>query len=94
MKAKMSEKHKLMAYVLNTDADLNRSKNITQSNIATLFGVSQSTVAQALKETKLRRQINELEQELSKAKEELMQLDGIDSLQIPKDIDSKYKRKP
>ena len=45
MKKKKSDTHKLMAYVLSTDADLNREKNITQEKIADLFGVSQSTVA-------------------------------------------------
>ena len=49
MKKKMSDKHKLMAYVLSTDADLNRDKNITQGDIADLFGVSQPTVAQAVR---------------------------------------------
>ena len=92
MKKKMSDKHKLMAYVLSTDADLNRDKNITQGDIADLFGVSQPTVAQAVKEAKLR--INELEQELSQVKGEVMRLEGIDALQLPENIDSQYKRKP
>ncbi len=94
MKKKMSDKHKLMAYVLSTDADLNRDKNITQGDIADLFGVSQPTVAQAVKEAKLRLRINELEQELSQAKGEVMRLEGIDALQLPENIDSQYKRKP
>ena len=54
MKKKMSDKHKLMAYVLSTDVDLNRDKNITQKEIANLFGVSQSTVSQAIKESIIR----------------------------------------
>jgi predicted transcriptional regulator len=94
MKKKMSDKHKLMAYVLSTDADLNRDKNITQDDIANLFGVSQPTVAQAVKEAKLRLRISELEQELSQAKGEVMQLEGIDVLQLPENVDSQYKRKP
>lgn len=94
MKKKMSDKHKLMAYVLSTDADLNRDKNITQDDIANLFGVSQPTVAQAVKEAKLRLRISELEQELSQAKWEVMQLEGIDTLQLPENVDSQYKRKP
>lgn len=93
MKQKMSDKHKLMAYVLSTDADLNREKNITQEDIANLFGVSQPTVAQAVKEAKLRLRINELEQELSQVKGEVLQMDKIEVLGLPSDIDSQYKRK-
>ena len=93
MRKKMTDKHKLMAYVLSTDADLNREKNITQGEIAGLFGVSQPSVAQGIKEAKLRVRINELEQELSQIKGEVMQLEGIDTLALPEDIDYEYKRK-
>lgn len=93
MKKKMSENHKLMAYVLSTDADINQTKNITQTAIANLFGVSQSTVAQAIKEAKLRVRIHELEQQLSPVKEELLQLDGIETLELPEIKDTVYKRK-
>lgn len=94
MKKKMSDKHKLMAYVLSTDADLNRDKNITQKEIANLFGVAQSTVSQAIKESIIRQRICELEKKLSDAKGEVMQLDGIEVLQLPENVDPKYKRKP
>lgn len=94
MKKKMSDKHKLMAYVLSTDADLNRDKNITQKEIANLFGVSQSTVSQAIKESIIRQRICELEKKLSDVKGEVMQLDGIEVLQLPENVDPKYKRKP
>lgn len=94
MKKKMSDKHKLMAYVLSTDADLNRDKNITQKEIANLFGVSQSTVSQAIKESIIRQRICELEKKLSDVKGEVMQLDGIEVLQLPENVDHKYKRKP
>ena len=93
MKKKMSDTHKLMAYVLNTDADLNRKKNITQEKIADLFGVSQSTVAQAVKEAKLRVRINELERQLSPVKKEVLQLDGIEVLELPEITDTTYRRK-
>ncbi len=93
MKKKMNDKHKLMAYVLSTDADLNRNKNITQGEIASVFGVSQPTVAQGIKEAKLRLKINELERELSEAKGEVLEIDGIEVLGLPSDVDSKYKRK-
>ena len=93
MRKKMTDKHKLMAYVLSTDADLNREKIITQGEIAGLFGVSQPSVAQGIKEAKLRLRINELEQELSQIKGEVMQLEGIDTLALPENIDYEYKRK-
>ncbi len=93
MKNKMSIKHKFMAYVLSTDADINQTKNITQTDIANLFGVSQSTVAQAIKEAKLRVRIHELEQQLSPVKKELLQLDGIETLELPEIKDTVYKRK-
>lgn len=93
MKAKMTDKHKLMAYVLSTDDDLNKNKNITQSEIASILGVTQSTVAQSIKEAKLRIRINELENELSEIKGEVLQLDGIDVLSLPGNISSKYNRK-
>lgn len=94
MRQKMTDKHKLMAYVLSTDADLNREKNITQGEIGKLLGVSQSSVAQGIKEARFRLRINELEQQLSQAKSEVMQLEGIDSLELPDHIDAEYKRKP
>lgn len=93
MKQKMTDKHKLMAYVLSTDADLNRDKNITQEDISDLFGVSQPTVAQGIKEAKLRLRINELEGELSELKGEVLQLEKIDMLELPANIDSKYRCK-
>lgn len=94
MKQKMTDKHKLMAYVLSTDADLNRDKNITQEDIGRLFGVKQSTVAQGIKEAKLRLRINELEKELSEVKGEVLQMEGIEMLELPSGIDPEYKRKP
>ena len=94
MKQKMSEKHKLMAYVLSTDADLHINKNVTQSEIANILGVSQSTVAQSIKEVKFRRRIDELEKELSQVKKEVIKLQVVDTLQLPENIDPKYKRKP
>ena len=95
MKRKMSKKHQLMAYVLSTDADLNRDKNITQKEIGKLFNVSQSTVAQAIKETKLQMRINELEKDLSEAKNNILKMNEAKQLEIPADsIGAEYKRKP
>ena len=93
-KSKMTDKHKMMAYILSTDLDLNSNKNITQSEIGKLFGVSQPTIAQAIKEAKFRVQIQNQEKELSMLKKEITQLKGIDALQLPEKIDSKYKQKP
>ena len=61
--------------------------------IADLFGVSQSTVAQAVKEAKLRVRINELERQLSPVKKEVLQLDRIDVLELPEITDTTYRRK-
>ena len=89
----MTDKHKFMAYVLSTDADLNKKKNITQHQIAELFGVSQSSVAQGIKEAKLRLRIDALEKELSKYKKEVINLKNVDLLDLPEDFDWEYKRK-
>lgn len=94
MRKKMNDKQKLMAYVLNTDVDLNRNKNITQAEIANIFRVSQPTVAQGIKEAKYRVAINELQQELSYVKNEIMQMDEAKTLELPSKVDSQYKRKP
>lgn len=60
--AKMSDKHKMMAYVLN------KEMGYTQSTIATLMKVSQSTVANMCKEVSFRITINNLEHELQEAR--------------------------
>ena len=93
MKTKMTDKHKLMAYVLTTDVDLNKNHNITQKEIAKLFNVSQSTIATAIKEAKMRIEIDNLIKELSKVKGEVLKLDNIKTFQLPDNIDKIYKRK-
>ena len=60
--AKMSDKHKMMAYVLN------KEMGYTQAAIATLMKVSQSTVANMCKEVSFRITINNLENELQEAR--------------------------
>jgi len=60
--AKMTDKHKLMAYVLN------KEMGYTQSAIATLMNVSQSTIANVCKEISFRITINNLEKELQEAR--------------------------
>lgn len=93
MKKKMSDKHKLMAYVLSTDADLNANKKITQKEIAKLFDVKQSTISQAIKETALKLENAKLQKELSEAKQKIYQLEGIDTLSLPDYSNDEYHRK-
>lgn len=67
--AKMTEKHKMIAYVLN------KEMGYTQDAIATLMKISQSTVASMCKEVSLRIKINNLERELQEARYLLQQQD-------------------
>lgn len=53
--AKMSERHKMIAYVLNKEFECR------QSEIAQLMKVSQSTIANAIKEVSFRLTIQGLE---------------------------------
>lgn len=93
MQRKMSDKHKLISYVLSTDAELNSNKRITQKEIGQLLGVSQSTIAQANKETGLRLQNSQLQKQLTEAKQEIKRLQGIESLSLPDDFDDEYRHK-
>lgn len=63
--AKMTDRHKMMAYVLH------REFEYRQSAIAQLMGVSQSTIANAVKEISFRLTIQNLEKELQEARREL-----------------------
>lgn len=67
--AKMTKKHKLIAYLLNKDEDFGYS----QEKIATLMSVSQSTISNAVKEIEYLRRISNLEKALSQARMELIQ---------------------
>lgn len=60
--AKMSDKHKFMAYILN------KEMGYTQKAIAQLMRVSQSTVANMCKEVSYRVTISNLERELQEAR--------------------------
>lgn len=59
---KMSDKHKVVAYVLN------KEMGYTQSKISDLMNVSQSTIANACKEMIFRKEISNLERELQEAR--------------------------
>ena len=67
--AKMTKKHKMIAYLLNKDEDFGYS----QEKIATLMGVSQSTISNAVKEIEYLRRISNLEKALSQTRMELIQ---------------------
>lgn len=93
MKKKMTDKHKLMAYVLTNDAELNANKSITQSEIAHIFGVSQSTIALSNKETALRLRNNQLQNELNQAKHDIQELQAIQELPLPDNLSDQYQHK-
>ncbi len=93
MKKKMTDKHKLMAYVLTNDAELNANKNITQAEIAGIFGVSQSTIALSNKETALRLRNNQLQNELNQAKHDIQELQAIQELPLPDNLSDQYQHK-
>lgn len=65
--AKMFQRHKLMAYVLNKEFEYR------QNAIAQLMGVSQSTIANAVKEISFRLTIQDLEKELREVRYQLEQ---------------------
>lgn len=60
--AKMTEKHKVLAYVLT------KEMGYTQSDVATLMKVSQSTIANACKDIAYKVTIQNLERELQEAR--------------------------
>lgn len=67
-KAKMTDKRKLMAYVLNTDEDF---KN-TQTEIAGLLHVKQPTISNAIKDARHMIEVRGLQEELAEAKKQLL----------------------
>jgi 4-hydroxy-L-threonine phosphate dehydrogenase PdxA len=67
---KMSKKHKMMAYILNTDPDM----GYNQAEIGKLMKVAQSTIHRAVKDTSYEVTIRDLSHELEQAKQDLRQL--------------------
>ena len=65
--SKMTDRHKVMAYVLNKEFCYR------QSAIAQLMQVDQSTIANAVKEVSFRLTIQNLEKELQEARYQLEQ---------------------
>lgn len=70
MKAKLNQKQKLMAYILNKDDDCG---NIAMEKIGIIFNTSQSTISNAIKDISHQLEVNNLQKELSDAKEILRQ---------------------
>ncbi len=66
MKRLMTEKHQLMAYVLN------KIFHYTMSDIANLMKVSQSTISNAIRDVEYRRTIQDLQDELDRTQNELI----------------------
>ncbi|BCC15139.1 hypothetical protein [Bacillus cereus] len=64
MRKKLSDKKKLMAYILNKDEDF----NYTMEKIGKMMDVSQSTISTAIKEVTFRKQIQDLQTELNATK--------------------------
>lgn len=64
---KLSLKHSAIAFVLNTEM------GYSQKGIATLMGISQSTVSNMIREFSYKQQINSLEQELLEARQIIYQ---------------------
>ena len=60
--AKMSYRHKFMAYILNKEFEYR------QTDIAKLMNVSQSTIATCIKEITYRLQVEDLENDLEDAR--------------------------
>lgn len=82
MKSKMTERHKLMAYVLKREFGYN------MTDIAKLMKVSQSTISMSIKEVDYWRTIRNLQQELNDTRQLLIEK-GFDEPQIF-DADDSY----
>lgn len=65
MKKKMTNKKKMLAYVLNIDEDFGYSMKA----IGEMMGVAPSTISNAIKEVAYQRQILNLQRQLQEAKE-------------------------
>lgn len=77
MQTKMTQKHKLMAYVLNVEF------GYTMTAIAKLMGVAQSTISTAIKDVNYMRTISNLENALCEARSLLIE-QGIEPPPAPK----------
>ena len=74
MRQKFTDKHKMLAYIMMNDPSVRQNKTITQNEIASLFGVSQSTVAKGIQEMGYKIQINNLQKQVASLTGEAMDL--------------------
>ena len=74
MQKRLNDKQKMLAYIMTHDQDIKMNKNITQKEIAGLFGVSQPTISQGIKEMSSRIQINQLQKQLASLKGEALDI--------------------
>lgn len=84
MKAKLTNKQKQMAYILNKDEDF----GFSMGKIGDLFGTSQSTISNAIKDINHQQEVNNLKQELAEAKRYLIEEKNIKPKPIYIDIDA------
>ncbi len=71
MRSKLNSKQKMIAYVLKTDDDLG---NPSAETIGNMFGVSGTTIRNAVKEIRYEKKIYDLEAELAETKNRLLAL--------------------
>lgn len=83
MKAKLTNKQKQMAYVLNKDDDF----GFSMGKIGELFGTSQSTISNAIKDINHQQEVNNLKQELAETKRYLIEEQKIKPKPIYIDVD-------
>ncbi|MCI8775859.1 MAG: hypothetical protein HFK00_00500 [Oscillospiraceae bacterium] len=83
MKSKLTNKQKQMAYVLNKDDDF----GFSMEKIGILFGTSQSTISNAIKEINHQKEVNNLKQELADIKKYLIEEQKIKPKSIFIDVD-------
>lgn len=74
MRQKFTDKHKMLSYIMMNDPTVRQNKVITQKELATLFGVSQSTVANGIKDISYKIEINKLQKQLASFRNEALDL--------------------
>lgn len=84
MKAKLTNKQKQMAYVLNKDEDF----GFSMQKIGNLFDTSQSTISNAIKDIKHQIEVNSLKLELAETKRYLIEVQKIEPKPIYIDVDA------
>lgn len=80
----MTDKHKLMAYLLN------KEMGYSMTDIAKLMKVAQSTISNSIKEIEFRKKISNLEYQLQETKKELLALGYNTPMVLPFNNDLNY----